>query len=181
MDRFGYAPILFPVAMGGMAVYVSSLNPLRQISITQLDAIYSASLLCGTGQPLHNWGQLGVEGELSKNQITALGLTAANGGYQLFKQVALYDGDFRANFQALAGLAAVEAALTNNPAAIGFYSSARRSAGIRALAIAPLAGEAAVSLDSIYPKRALSPRLQAQRYYQSSSGPQCLSSRTGLS
>lgn len=144
-DLFGYAPTLVPVAMGGVVVYVNSLNPLQEISITQLDAIYSATLLCGTKQFLRNWGQLGVEGELSKNQITALGMTAANGSYQLFKQVALCNGDFHTDFQALAGPAAVEAALTNNTAAIGFYSSARHSAGIRALAIAPLAGEVAIS------------------------------------
>lgn len=151
MDRFGYAPTLFPVAMDGVAVYVSSLNPLRQISTTQLDAIYSATLRCAAGQPLHNWGQLGVKGELSKDPITALGLTVASGAYLLFKHVALCDGDFRADFQALAGPAAVEWALTDNPAAIGFSSSARSSAGIRALAVAPQAGETAVfpSIQSI--------------------------------
>tara|TARA_R110001583_G_scaffold195499_1_gene374372 strand:+ start:33057 stop:34022 length:966 start_codon:yes stop_codon:yes gene_type:complete len=145
INRFGYAPTLFPVAMGGVVVYVNSLNPLQQISIPQLDAIYSATLLCGNSQLLDNWGQLGVQGELNKNQITAMGLTAAHGSYQLFKEVALCDGDFRSDFQALAGPAAVEAALTNNSAAIGFSSSARRSAGIRALAIAPQVGEVAVS------------------------------------
>lgn len=151
MARFHYAPTLFPVAMDGVAVYVSSLNPLREISITQLDAIYSATLRCGAGQPLHNWGQLGVKGELNKDPITALGLTVASGAYLLFKHVALCDGDFRADFQALAGPAAVVWALTDNPAAIGFASSARSLAGIRALAVAPRAGETAVfpSIQSI--------------------------------
>ena len=151
MARFHYAPTLFPVAMGGVAVYVSSLNPLREISITQLDAIYSATLRCGAGQPLHNWGQLGVKGELSKDPITALGLTVTSGAYLLFKHVALCDGDFLADFQALAGPAAVEWALTDNPAAIGFASNARHSANIRALAVAPQEGETAVfpSIQSI--------------------------------
>ena len=145
MDRFGYAPTLFPVAMDGVVVYVSSLNSLRKISIPQLDAIYSTSLRCGAEQSLENWGQLGVKGEQGKDPITALGLTVTSGAYLLFKHVALCDGDFRANFQALAGPAAVEWALTNNPAAIGFYSSARDKAGIRALAIAPQTGDEAVS------------------------------------
>ena len=138
------------MAMDGVAVYVSSLNPLRKISIKQLDAIYSATLRCGTGQARHNWGQLGVKGELSKNPITALGLTVASGAYLLFEHVALCDGGFRANFQALAGPAAVERALTDNPAAIGFSGSARHSAGIRALAIAPPAGEKPFPLRLIY-------------------------------
>lgn len=145
MAHFGYAPTVYPVAMDGVAVYVSSLNPLKQISLPQLDAIYSTTLRCGTEQPLHSWYQLGVKGALSNKQITALGMTVANGAYLLFKHVALCDGDFSVNFQALAGPAAVVWALDDNPAAIGFASSARDLAGIRALAIAPQVGETAVT------------------------------------
>jgi phosphate transport system substrate-binding protein len=145
MDRFGYAPTRFPVAMDGVAVYVSSLNPLREISIIQLDAIYSATFRCGARQPLQNWGQLGVKGEQSNNPITALGLTVNSGAYLLFKQVALCDGSFSANFQALAGPSAVGWALADNPAAIGFSSSARHLAGVRALAISAQEGEVAIT------------------------------------
>ena len=144
-NRYGYAPTVIPVAMGGVAVYVNSLNPLRQITLTQLDAIYSATLRCGARQPLRRWAKLGVKGELGSRPIAALGLTSDSGANLLFKQTALCDGDFRADFQALAGPAAVESALAANTAAIGFSSSALRSAGIRALAIIVHAGETAVS------------------------------------
>jgi phosphate transport system substrate-binding protein len=144
-DRFGYAPTLMPVAMDGVAVYVSSLNPLQQITITQLNAIYSANLCNGASLPLRTWGELGVKRGLSGNPIAVLGLTSDSGAYLLFKHVVLCDGDFRADFQALAGPEAVEAALTANSAAIGFSSSALRSSGIRALAIARQAGETAIS------------------------------------
>jgi phosphate transport system substrate-binding protein len=145
MAHFGYAPTVYPVAMDGVAVYVSSLNPLRKISIEQLDAIYSTTLHCDAEQFLQRWSQLGVKGELSNMQITALGLTVAKGSYQLFKHVALCDGDFSTNFQALAGPAAVEWSLAGNPAAIGFASSARNFFGSRALAITPKAEEIAVT------------------------------------
>ena len=198
MGHFHYAPTVFPVAMGGVAVYVNSLNPLREISITQLDAIYSATLRCGAGESLHNWGQLGVKGELSKDPITALGLTAAGGAYLLFKHVALCDGDFRADFQALAGPAAVERDLSDNPAAIGFASNARHSAGIRALAVAPQAGETAVipSIQSIQsgryplarklsiilntpPGRNADPAVQAFLDYARSAAGQAMATKAG--
>jgi phosphate transport system substrate-binding protein len=157
MDRFGYEPTVFPIAMDGVAVYVNSLNPLRQISITQLDAIYSATFRCGAKQPLQNWGQLGVKGEQSNNPITAIGLTVNSGAYMLFQHVALCDGGFSADFQALAGPSAVDWALTDNPAAIGFSSSARHLAGIRALAISAKDGETAIapSIESIQSGRYL--------------------------
>lgn len=144
-NRFGYAPTLIPVAMDGVAVYVNSLNPLRHITLTQLDAIYSATLRCGARQPLRRWAKLGVKGELGSRPIAALGLSTDSGANRLFKQIALCDGDFRTDFQALAGSGAVESGLIANPAAIGFSSSALRSAGIRALAIIQRAGETAVA------------------------------------
>jgi phosphate transport system substrate-binding protein len=198
MDRFGYAPTLFPVAMDGVAVYVSSFNPLRKISITQLDAIYSANLSCGAEQPLSNWGQLGIKGELGKDPITALGLTVSSGAYLLFKEVALCSGDFSANFQALAGPGAVEATLNANPAAIGFYSSARHPVGIRALEVAPQAGKTAVfpSIQSIQsghyplarrlsiilnipPDRNVDPAVQAFLDYALSAAGQAVATKAG--
>ncbi len=144
-SHFGYAPTAVPVAMDGVAVYVSSLNPLREITLVQLDGIYSTTLRCGIRQPIGDWGELGVKGDLSDRPITSLGLTANSGAYQLFKRVALCDGDFHANFQALVGPEAVAAGLANNVAAIGFSSSALRSPDIRALAIARREGAPAIT------------------------------------
>ncbi len=154
-DRFGYAPAVVPVAMDGVAVYVNILNPLRQITLTQLDAIYSTTLRCGASRPLRNWGELGVKGQLGNESIAALGLTAASGAYLMFKHVVLCDGDFRADFQALVGPAAVEAALADNVAAIGFSSSALRSADILPLAVAKREGQRAIApgVESIQARR----------------------------
>lgn len=197
-DRFGYTPTFIPVAMDGVAVYVSSLNPLRQITLTQLDAIYSATLRCGATQPLRTWGKLGVKGKLSDEPIMVLGLTADSGANLLFKHVALCDGDFRADFQALAGPEAVEAALGSNPASIGFSSSALRSADLRALALARRAGETAVSpsiqaiqsgryplartlsvILNIPPGRKASPAVQAFLDYARSATGQAVATKAG--
>jgi len=197
-DRFGYDPTLVPVAMDGVAVYVSSLNPLRQITLTQLDAIYSSTMRCGARQPLRSWGKLGMKGELNKEAITTLGLTVDSGANLLFKHMALCDGDFHAEFQALAGPAAVEAALVDNPAAIGFSSSALRSAGIHTLAVARRSGETAVSPSiqaiqsghyplarrlsvvlNIHPGRKAEPAVQAFMDYARSAAGQALATKAG--
>ncbi len=135
-QRHGYPPTLIPVAMDGVAIYVNSRNPLSRISLPQLDAIYSVERRCGARQAVQNWGALGVRGPLATATITPLGLDVNSGAYALFKQRALCGGDFHADFQALAGPAAVEAALASNPAAIGFSSSAMRAASIRAVPVA---------------------------------------------
>ncbi len=136
IQRYGYLPTLIPVAMDGVAVYVNNNNPLKRISLQQLDAIYSSNRRCGAEYALQNWKALGIDGPTAKTRITPLGLGVDSGAYYLFKQRALCGGDFRPEFQALAGPAAVEAALSANPTAIGFSSSAMHSANIRAVPVA---------------------------------------------
>ncbi len=146
--RFGYPPTFYPVAMDAVAVYVSDGNPLRRITLAQLDAVYSDTLRCGARAGIETWGALGVGGSLASRRIRPYGLTTNTGASRLFRKVALCGGDFGPGFQAVAGPDALEAALTSQPDAIGFSSSALRSAGLRALAVARDAGATAALPDA---------------------------------
>ncbi|WP_161782391.1 PstS family phosphate ABC transporter substrate-binding protein [Methylobacter tundripaludum] len=143
--RFGYTPQVIPVAMDAVAVYVNDSNPLTRIALQDLDAIFSSTYRCGESQPIQTWGTLGVKGNLAKQRITVYGLTVATGATSLFREIALCGGDFIKDFQTLAGPEAVESALGSDFASIGFSSSAMRSAGIHALAIASHKGALAVA------------------------------------
>lgn len=145
ITRYGYPPTLIPVAMDGVAIYVNTLNPLPSITLKQLDAIFSATRWCGARHSIRIWKELGLKGSLGHRSISPVGLTEASGSYQVFSHVALCDGDFLPDVQALIGPAAVEALLASNPVAIGFSSSAERSAAIRALPIAPRPGSPAIA------------------------------------
>jgi len=147
-QRYGYPPQLFPVAMDGIAVYVNNLNPLRQITLAQLDAVFSVSRRCGAAAPITTWGQLGVSGDLKSQSVIPYGLDESSGAYQLFRKIALCDGDFIADFQAMAGPEALEAAVASQSGALGFSSSALRSAALRPLAVARDAGSAALLPDA---------------------------------
>jgi len=145
ITRYGYSPALIPVAMDGVAIYVNTLNPLPSITLKKLDAIFSATRWCGARQPIRLWKKLGLTGSLGNSSITPVGLTEASGSYQVLRHVALCDGNYLANVQALVGPASVEAVLASNPTAIGFSSSAERSAAIRAVPIAPRPGSPAIA------------------------------------
>lgn len=148
MERYGYPPSVEPVALDGVAVYVNDLNPLRQITLPELDAIYSSTLRCGLQHSIRRWDALGVTGPLAKQAIVTVGLTDDSGAYYLFRQIALCGGDFRDDFQAMAGPSDMQAAVDSEPAAMGFSSNALRAAGLRPLAIARQPGEAAVAPDA---------------------------------
>ncbi|MGZ4991548.1 MAG: PstS family phosphate ABC transporter substrate-binding protein [Methylobacter sp.] len=134
--RFGYTPHVIPVAMDAVAVYVNDSNPIASITLQDLDAIFSSTYRCGGSQPIQTWGALNVKGNLAKQRITVYGLTVDTGATSLFRETALCGGDFIKDFQALAGPEAVENALMSDSAGIGFSSSAMRTAGIHALAVA---------------------------------------------
>ncbi|MDE2340414.1 MAG: substrate-binding domain-containing protein [Alphaproteobacteria bacterium] len=64
----GAAPIILPVANGAwnsfgkldaVVIVVNPANPVRQLSLRQIDAIFSSSLLRG-GRAAHHWGDVGV-------------------------------------------------------------------------------------------------------------------------
>lgn len=57
-ERFGAEPIGLPVAYDALAIYVNQRNPLKDISIAQLDAIYSTTRLAGSERSLDGWWQM---------------------------------------------------------------------------------------------------------------------------
>jgi phosphate transport system substrate-binding protein len=134
--RFGYPPQVIPMAMDAVAVYVNDSNPLTSIALQDLDAVFSSTYRCGETQPIQSWDALGVKGTVAQQRITVYGLTVDTGATSLFRETAMCGGDFIKDFQALAGPEAVESALISDSAGIGFSSSAMRSAGMHALAIA---------------------------------------------
>jgi len=142
--RFNYSPTSVAVAMDGVTIYVNAQNPLQQISLVQLDAIYSSTLRCGARTFIGKWNQLGETGRLANTAIKALGLTNNTGAYHLFRHIALCNGDYKADFQALTGASSLEAAIINNPGAIGFSSSAAHAAGLKVLAISWQKSKAAI-------------------------------------
>ncbi len=145
IDRYDYAPSTMPVALDGVAVFVNAANPLPQISLPQLDAVFSNTLRCGAQRPIRSWGELGVSGELARLPISTVGLTDNSGAYSLFRRKALCGGDFRPNFNAVPGPGGVQVAINRDRTAIGFASSALRDPGLRAIPVAHRSGEPATA------------------------------------
>ena len=135
-QRFGYRPHFVPVAKDAVAVYVNALNPLKSITLQQLDAIFSSTLRCGETQPIREWGALGIKGKLEQQYINVYGLTVDTGVTSLFRKIALCNGDFIQSYQALAGPEALEVALMSDVSGIGFSSSAMQTVGTHSLAVA---------------------------------------------
>lgn len=145
VDRYGYAPTVVPVAHDGVAIFVNTLNPLTQISLPQLDAIFSRTRRCGANKPVHTWGDLGLKNDFARPPVAAVGLSTDSGAYYLFRSKVLCGGDFRPDFQSMAGPDAVQAIISHNRAAIGFISSSQTDPSLHTVAVARLNGGTAIS------------------------------------
>lgn len=92
--KFGTAPAQIVVGVDAIAVYVNKNNPLQRISLTQLDALYSAQPRRG-GKPVRLWSELGVAGPLAEKNITLRGPATTHGMYALFRDEVLQGSEYR--------------------------------------------------------------------------------------
>jgi phosphate transport system substrate-binding protein len=121
-DRFQSMGTEIAVAKDGLSVYVNTANPVKQITMAQLQAVYLGSIT--------NWKDLGGADAV----ITLYGRESSSGTYVYFKDHVLSGRDFAARVQTLPGTAAVANAVSKDPNGIG-YGGAAYAKGVRDLAL----------------------------------------------
>jgi phosphate transport system substrate-binding protein len=135
-QRFGYQPTAVPVAIDALAIFVNKDNPLRQLTLEQVDAIFSSTRLCGGPHELKTWGDLGLTGDWAKRPIQRFGRNSVSGTYGYFKEAALCRGDFRANVNEQPGSASVVQAISQSLGGIGYSGIGYQTASVHTLALA---------------------------------------------
>ena len=94
-QKFGYKPTPIPVAVDALAVYVHKDNPIKGLSIADVDAIFSANRKCGANNDIQRWGDAGLQGAWDKRDIQLFGRNSVSGTYGYFKKKGLCKGDFK--------------------------------------------------------------------------------------
>ena len=133
--KYGYRPMGIKVAHGAVVIYVSDTNPISQINLAQLDAVFSRNLSCGETQAISSWRQLGVKDKQTQDQINLVGLELGSSESEILRQRALCDGDFRVDMQQLTSAAAVQAVVATDGAALGFADLGSGMTGVKGLSI----------------------------------------------
>lgn len=139
--KYGYKPTAVPVAVDALAIYVHKDNPIKGLSIPQVDAIFSATRACGYDRDLTTWGDLGVEGELQGQAIQLFGRNSVSGTYGYFKEVALCKGDYKDKVNEQPGSASVVQGVTKSINGIGYSGEGYRTSGVKMLPLAKADGE----------------------------------------
>lgn len=138
--KFGYKPTAVPVAIDALAVFVHKDNPIKQLTMQQVDGIFSANYLCG-GSNVKTWGDLGLSGEWADKPVQLFGRNSVSGTYGYFKETALCKGDFKGNVNEQPGSASVVQSISSTVNAIGYSGIGYRTASVRAVPLVNKSGE----------------------------------------
>ncbi|HAV61392.1 MAG TPA: phosphate-binding protein [Verrucomicrobiales bacterium] len=122
IKAFKKRPTEYKVALDGLSVYVHESNPVQELTIEQLDLIFTGKVT--------NWKELGG----SDASITVYSRENSSGTYEFFKEHVLGGKDFVSSAQTLQGTAQVVQAVAKEPKGIG-YGGAAYAEGIRQLKI----------------------------------------------
>jgi phosphate transport system substrate-binding protein len=140
-SKFGYKPTAFPVSIDALAVYVNKDNPIKGMTIAQVDAVFSKSRRWGYKENVQKWGQLGLEGGLGGSPISIYGRNSASGTYGFFKEHTLKNGDYKNEVKEQPGSASVVQGVTEDRAGVGYSGIGYMTSGVRAVPIAEKEGK----------------------------------------
>ena len=145
--KFGYPPTKVRVAIDALAVYVNKDNPLEQLTLQQVDAVFSKTRSCGGTADLGTWGALGLSGAWAQKPVSLYGRNSASGTYGFFKEHALCNGDFRDTVKEQPGSASVVQGVSEDTYGIGYSGIGYKTSGVKSLALAAKDGAPFVSTD----------------------------------
>jgi phosphate transport system substrate-binding protein len=131
--RHGYKPTPVAVAIDALAVFVNKDNPVEGLDLQQVDAIFSATRLCGASEDVTLWGQLGLEGAWNERQLQLYGRNSVSGTYGYFKQHALCRGDFKNSVNEQPGSASVVQSVSASLNGIGYSGIGYTTSSVRAV------------------------------------------------
>ncbi|HEY0288273.1 MAG TPA: phosphate ABC transporter substrate-binding protein PstS family protein [Pseudomonas sp.] len=135
-QRYGYKPTAIPVAVDALAVFVHKDNPIKGLTLQQVDAIFSATRLCGAKADVKTWGDVGVTGDLAGKSIQLFGRNSVSGTYGYFKEEALCKGDFKANVNEQPGSASVVSSISSSLNSIGYSGIGYKTSNVRTVPLA---------------------------------------------
>src|SRR5688572_10697793 len=142
--KFGYKPTPIRTSVDALAVFVNKDNPLKCLTMEQVDAIFSKSRRYGYKEDITTWGQLGLTGDWANRPVSLYGRNSASGTYGFFKEHALKNGDYKDQVKEQPGSASVVQGVTVDRYAIGYSGIGYATAGVRAVPIAEKEGAACV-------------------------------------
>ncbi|MGH7353861.1 MAG: PstS family phosphate ABC transporter substrate-binding protein, partial [Candidatus Rokuibacteriota bacterium] len=138
--KYGYKPTPIRTSVDALAVFVNKDNPIKCLTMAQVDAVFSKSRRLGGKEDIKTWAQLGLTGEWAAKPISLYGRNSASGTYGFFKEHSLKNGDYKDEVKEQPGSASVVQGVTVDRFAAGYSGIGYATAGVRAVPLAEKEG-----------------------------------------
>jgi len=138
--KYGYKPSVARVAVDALAVFVHKDNPIKCLSLKQLDGIFSKTNK-GGGKDIKTWGDLGLTGEWADKPISLYGRNSASGTYGYFKEIALFHGDYKDSVKEQPGSSAVVQGVASDKYGIGYSGVGYKTPDVKTVPLGKKEGE----------------------------------------
>ncbi len=141
-SRFGHEPMVISIALDAVAVYVHKSNPLKRLTLEQVDAIFSSTHKRST-QDVTAWGQLGLDG-MGNQPIHLYGRDKRSGTHDFFQTMALGGGTLKTSVIEEPGSASEVLAIARDPLGIGYAGVGFAISDVRMIPLAKEPGRTGI-------------------------------------
>lgn len=131
--KFGYKPTAIKVSIDALAVFVHKDNPIKGLTLAQVDSIFSSIFKVG-GKNIDSWDKAGLA-EWAGKPISLYGRNSASGTYGFFKEHTLKKGDFKATVKEQPGSSGVVQGVSSDLTGIGYSGIGYLTSGVKALSL----------------------------------------------
>lgn len=166
VDKFGYKPLAIRVATGSVGslgktaasvILVDKDNPIKGLTLDQLDAIYSKTRNRGHAD-IAKWGDLGLTGDWASRPVHLYGLKSPNGIEWFFKVNVMEGGDYKDDIEFVKGRGFTHAFtvaaedMKEHPGGLTYAMLANLTPNVKVVPLAEKAGQPFVmpSVQSVY-------------------------------
>ncbi len=149
--KYGYKPTQIKVAVDALAVFVHKDNPIKNMTLEEVDGVFSSTLKSGSEEITKWGGLLGAKGEWTNKPISLYGRNSASGTYGFFKEKALKKGDFKSTVKEQPGSSAVVQGVSSDLGGIGYSGMGYATSGVKAVKLNGQEPSYANTLSGKYP------------------------------
>lgn len=140
VSHHGHEPLGFPVAIDAVTIYVNAENPIRGLTLDQVDAIFGSTRKRGFSEDITTWGQVGVKAGWDKQAIHLYGRNEKSGTREFFIQAVLQGGVLKEHIHEQPGTASEILAIARDPLGIGYAGTGFQTSLVRIVPVAEQAG-----------------------------------------
>jgi ABC-type phosphate transport system, periplasmic component len=139
-SRHGYDVTEILIAMDAVAIYVNAQNPIKGLTMEQVDAIFGKDRKRGLRTDVAKWGELGLESGWESLPIHLYGRDKKSGTRTFFMQEALSGGQLKSDVVEEPGSASEILDISRDPIGIRYAGIGLQASTVRVVPLARTVG-----------------------------------------